>query len=236
MYGEGKSWGGRVPIGPRVMTVLSADGRIVRGSNLGGWNSSRPRWAAMGDWLGAPLAAPSVDAGVTGLVARWLRAFGPGTELDLKWWLGGTLGAVRRALAALGAVAVDLDGRTGWLLPDDLEPVAPVEPWAALLPPLDPTTMGWAERDWYLGSYRQLLFDTAGNGGTTMWWDGRIVGGWRQDEDGAVELQPLEDCGAEARRAFEAEAARLTAWFGGTRILPRFPSPLSRLVAESGPG
>jgi len=25
------------------------------------------------------------------------------------------------------------------------------EPWAALLPALDPTTMGWSERDWYVG-------------------------------------------------------------------------------------
>ena len=27
-------------------------------------------------------------------------------------------------------------------------------PWAALLPTLDPTTMGWKERDWYLGAAR----------------------------------------------------------------------------------
>jgi hypothetical protein len=56
---------------------------------------------------------------------------------------GATVAAVRRALADLHAVAIDLEGQTGYLLPDDLEPVGPVEPWAALLPPLDPTTMGW---------------------------------------------------------------------------------------------
>ena len=44
--------------------------------------------------------------------------------------------------------------------PDDLEPTEPVEPWAALLPPLDPTTMGWFERDWYLGPHKAQLFDT----------------------------------------------------------------------------
>ncbi len=52
-------------------------------------------------------------------------------------------------------------------MPDDLESIDPVEPWAALLPPLDPTTMGWKERDWYLGSYKEQLFDTAGNAGPT---------------------------------------------------------------------
>ena len=123
---------------------------------------------------------------------------------------------------------VDLDGQTGYLLPDDLEATDPVEPWAALLPPLDPTTMGWIERDWYLAPYKEQLFDTSGNAGPTVWWDGRIVGGWRQSDNGEVVLQMLEDVGAEGLRALEGEAARLTEWLGGTRVLPRFPSPLSK--------
>jgi hypothetical protein len=229
-YGEGKSWGGQVPIGPRVLTTLSAAGRIVRASNAGGWTISRHRWASMESWLGEELTQPSEADGVRGLVEQWLRAFGPGTVADVKWWLGSTVAAVRRALAELGAVEVDLDGRAGYVLPGDVEPVEPVEPWAALLPPLDPTTMGWFERDWYLGPHKAQLFDTTGNAGPTAWWDGRIVGGWRQDDAGAVVLQLLEDVGAEGLRAFEHEAARLTEWLGGTRILPRFPSPLSKLA------
>jgi Winged helix DNA-binding domain len=225
-YGEGKSWGGRVQIGPRVLTVLSASGRIVRATNSGSWTASRPRWAAMEAWLGEELPSiPDAD-GVRRLVELWLRAFGPGTEADIKWWLGSTLGAVRKAIAELDAVEVDLDGRTGYLLPDDLESEEPAEPWAALLPPLDPTTMGWQERDWYLGPYKPQIFDSAGNAGPTIWWDGRIVGGWRQTEDGEVALQLLEDVGADGREAIDAEAARLNEWLDGTRILPRFPSPL----------
>jgi Winged helix DNA-binding domain len=227
-YGEGKSWGGNISIGPRVLTVLSAAGRIVRATNEGPWYTSRPRWTSMEDWLGERLAPPSEAEGVAGLVERWLRAFGPGTAADLKWWLGSTVTAVRRALSDVGAVEVDLGGQTGYLLPDDLDPPDPVEPWAALLPPLDPTTMGWYERDWYLGPHREQLFDTAGNAGPTIWWDGRTVGGWRQDEAGAVVLQMLEDVGADALRAIENEAARLTDWLAGTRVLPRFPSPLFR--------
>jgi Winged helix DNA-binding domain len=230
-YGEGKSWGGRVPVGPRVLTTLSAAGQVVRASNDGAWNVSRPRWAAMTSWLGEALAPSSEAEGVAGLVERWLRAFGPGTGADLKWWLGSTVAAVRRALADVRAVEVELDGQTGYVLPDDLDGTEPVEPWAALLPPLDPTTMGWFERDWYLGPHREQLFDTSGNAGPTVWWDGRIVGGWRQDAGGAVELQMLEDVGADAMRVLEQQAAELTEWFGGTRVLPRFPSPLSRATA-----
>jgi Winged helix DNA-binding domain len=233
--GKGKSWGGMMPVGPRVLTILSTQGRIVRGPNDGRWMVSRPRWAAMERWLGEPLAPPAEAEGVAGLVGRWLRAFGPGTEADIKWWLGSTLTAVRAALADLDTVAVELEsGSTGYLLPDDLEPVESVEPSAALLPPLDPTTMGWKERDWYLGPHRAQLFDTAGNAGPTLWWDGRIVGGWFQREDGEIVLQLLEDVGANGLAALEREPARLTEWLGGIRVLPRFPSPLSKTGAAKG--
>jgi len=225
-YGEGRSWGGQVSVGPRVLTVLSAEGRILRASNDGGWNTSRPRWASTAAWLGEEIAPMIAAEGVAGMVAAWLQSFGPGTAADIKWWLGSTVTAVRQALADLGAVEVELDGKPGCVLPDDLDPADPVAPWAALLPSLDPTTMGWYERDWYLGPYKQQLFDTNGNAGPTMWWDGRIVGGWRQTETGEVVLQALEDIGSEATSAFEQEAARLTEWLGGTRVLLRFPSPL----------
>ena len=227
-YGEGKRWGGKVSVAPRVLTILSASGLIVRASNDGAWTASRPRWASMDSWLGAPLAPPPEQEGVATLVEAWLRAFGPGTEADLKWWLGSTLRAVRAALAELDAVEVDLDGRTGYLMADDLEPIDAVDPWAALLPPLDPTTMGWTEREWYLGPHKARLFDTAGNAGPTLWWEGRIVGGWRQDQEGAVVLQLLDDIGSDGESALEAEAARLTAWLDGVKVLPRFPSPLSK--------
>ena len=130
----------------------------------------------------------------------------------------------------------DLDGRTGYLLADDLDPPEPIEPWVALLPPLDPTTMGWFERDWYLGGHRVQLFDTNGNAGPTVWCDGRIIGGWRQGESGEVVVQLLEDPGADQRAAIDAEAERLTAWFAGTRVLPRFPSPLSKDLEHRSPG
>jgi len=235
-YGEGKSWGGQVAVGPRVLTTLSASGHIVRASNDGAWTTSRPRWALISSWLGKEISPQPEEEGVARLVEGWLRVFGPGTATDIKWWLGSTVAAVRRALAALGAVEVELDGQTGYLLGDDLEATDPVEPWASLLPPLDPTTMGWFEREWYLGDYKAQLFDTTGNAGPTAWWDGRIVGGWRQgdSDSGEVVLQMLEDVGEEGLRALEHEAARLTEWLGGTRVLPRFPSPLSKAVAGEG--
>src|SRR5699024_4700928 len=105
---------------------------------------NRPTWTLMTDWLEAAPEPLTARAGYAELVRAWLGRFGPGTEADLVWWLGATKTAVRQALADVGACQVGLEsGSPGWLLPEDLEPEPEVEPWAALLPTLDPSTMGW---------------------------------------------------------------------------------------------
>jgi hypothetical protein len=232
-YGVGKAWGGKASIGPRVLTTLSAGGRIVRASNNGTWTTSRPRWTTLEGWLREPLAVLDETDARAELVRLWLRTFGPGTLQDVKWWLGSTLRAVRTALADVGAVEVDLHGQPGYLLPDDLDPSEPVDPWAALLPALDPTTMGWFDRDWYLAPHRVEVFDSNGNGGPTAWWDGRIVGGWRQTPSAEVVVDLLEDVDDHARRCLEREAGRLTDWLDGVRVANLFPSPLSKRPAAT---
>lgn len=225
-----EKWGGPIPIAPRVLTWLGARGDLVRGVNGGHWRTSRPQWTPMADWLGEVPDPWDERAGYAELVGRWLARFGPGTETDVVWWLGATKAAVRRALADLAAVEVSLDGGgTGWVLPDDVEPEPSVEPAAVLLPVLDPTTMGWKERAFYLDAGdAPYLFDTAGNGGTTAWWDGRVVGAWVQDDDGRVRLVLRADVGAAARRALEVEADRLSDWLGGQVIASVYKSRLMK--------
>ncbi len=229
----GKAYGGTFPVAPRLLGALAAGGLILRGDNDGGWHVSRPRWTLtehwLGEWVGEQGPRPDVATGYRVLVERWLRAFGPGTETDLVWWLGATKGAVRQALGELGAVEVALRVGTGYLLPDDLEDVPAPEPWAALLPVLDPTTMGWKQRGFYLAEEDvPHLFDVNGNAGTTAWWDGRVVGCWVQDDDGVVRVLLRTDVGAEGRVALEAEAERLTGWLDGHRVGTVYPSALMR--------
>ena len=118
------------------------------------------------------------------------------------------------------------------MLADDVEPTPAPAPWIAFLPALDPTTMGWQQRAWYLGDHGKALFDTNGNAGPTVWCDGRIIGGWAQRKDtGEVVFRLLEDAGADVAAAVEAEAARLTGWLGTVRVTPRFPTPLQRQLS-----
>ncbi|EGD54369.1 winged helix DNA-binding domain-containing protein [Gordonia neofelifaecis] len=228
MRDEHKSYGGPSPMLPRLLNYLAARGDVVRGVNAADWHRSRPTWTSMETWLGEPLAHVEPPVGHAELIERWLRQYGPGTETDLVWWLGTTKSAVRKALASLPVTEVELDsGAVGYLMSDDLAQVEPVEPRALLLAGLDPTTMGWKERDFYLGGHGPQLFDRNGNGGQTAWWDGRIVGGWVLADDG-VRVIPLEDLPADASRAFAERADELSHWLGEDRPTPGFPSPLMR--------
>jgi hypothetical protein len=134
----------------------------------------------------------------------------------LRWWTGWTLRDVRAAVARVAAVEVDMDGARGLALPDDLAPTKKPAPWVALLPALDPTTMGWKDRDWYLGPHRPLLFDSSGNAGPTIWVNGRIAGGWAVRPSGEVVTKLLEDVGRDAKKAVAVEAERMTSVLEGT--------------------
>jgi len=214
-----KPWDRPVPVAPWVLTHLGLEGKVLRGRNAGHWRLNKPTWTTAEDWLGVAAEPLGEAEGYAALVRSWLSTFGPGTAADIQWWLGSTKTAVTRALADLDAVEVELDdGTTGWVHPSD-EGTGPVEPWAALLPTLDPTVMGWKSREFYLDpAHVPYLFDTNGNAGTTAWWDGRIVGCWVQDPEGVVRLSLLEDVGPDGLAALEHEARRLTDWLDGTVI------------------
>jgi hypothetical protein len=229
-FGAGR-WEVEQSAGARVLPQMAMEGRLVRGRPRGTWISPQFRWVTTEDWLGAPIEDVDPAAAQATLLGRWLAAFGPATETDIRWWAGWTAREARAALAATPHAKVDLGGSTGYVLADDLEPTSPPEPAAALLPTLDPTTMGWKGRDWYLGPHGRTLFDSNGNAGPTVWWDGRVVGGWSQRRDGEIVVGLLEDVGRDARAAIDAQAERLAAWVGDARFSPGFLPPFQRQLA-----
>ena len=233
-FGEGKSWGGSVGLSTRVLFLLATEGRIVRTRPLGSWTSGQYRWAPVERWLdGGIEPMPAADARAA-LLRRWLWAFGPATLTDVRWWTGWTARLATSTMTAVGATEVRIasDPEPGWVLPDDLAVEPAPGPWVALVPSLDPTTMGWKRRDWYLGAHTEHLFDRNGNAGPTIWADGRVVGAWAQAGDGTVRTRVLERVHQRTARAIEAERRDLQSWLGDTRVRPRFRAPLERELSE----
>jgi Winged helix DNA-binding domain len=231
VFGEGTAWAGEVGLSTRVLFLLAAEGRIVRTRPRGTWVSGQYRWAELETWLGTSLPTVGPAQARADLLTRWLWTFGPGTLTDIRWWTGWTAAQTKATLADVDAEGVDVGGTQGFVLPDDTGPVERPDPWARLLPGLDPTTMGWKERDWYLGPHADQLFDRNGNAGPTVWANGRVIGGWTQTADGRVVVRLLQTADRRTRALVEDERERLEAWFGGTRVVPRFRTPLERTLA-----
>jgi DNA glycosylase AlkZ-like len=233
LMAQGKPYQATQNVTSRVLLLLGAQGHIVRGSPTGSLLSQRYRWALAEQWLPPVRETPPPGQARAELARRWLRAFGPAPLADLRWWTGWTAAEVKQAVADLHGCEVDLDAAAGVALPSDVERAdldgsSPDGPWAALLPALDPTVMGWSDRGWFLGGHERFLFDRSGNAGPTVWLDGRVVGGWAQRRDGEIAVRLLEDVGADAAALVDAEAARLRRWLGALRVTPRFRTPLER--------
>ncbi|WP_167158735.1 winged helix DNA-binding domain-containing protein [Streptomyces sp. MBT27] len=229
----GKPYESRVRISNKVLTVLAAEGRIRRGRPRGTWASATFRWTLTEPHPQLPAEQARVE-----LATRYLAAFGPVTLDDITWWTGWNLTATRTALAGTGAVEVDLGHAVGYVLPGDpvLGPSqgTRTERAVSLLPTLDPTAMGWRDRDWYLdAAHAAELFDRNGNICPTVWCNGRIIGGWRQRADGQIVTELLTaDTDRCLRTAIAVEAERLTAFLGGLRISPHVRTPLMGRLSQ----
>jgi hypothetical protein len=75
-FGEGTKWAGVQGVSTRVLFLLGAQGRIVRGRPRGSWTSSQYRWSTTQAWLPAGVTEMTPEAARTELVRRWLRSFG----------------------------------------------------------------------------------------------------------------------------------------------------------------
>lgn len=225
----GKAYDVRRAVTSQVLTLLGAEGRIVRGRPLGSWTSRQHTWEPASAWWPDGLEQVEPTEARARLAEQYLRRFGPATETDVAWWTGWAKGTTRTALDA-----VDTVPRAGGLvLADDDETTDDAPPTAVLLPALDPTPMGWKQRAWFLPADSSALYDTYGNIGPTLWWGGEVVGGWAVRPDGSIATELLADRGADARQAVEAAAQALALRLAGTVVVPSFRTPLERRLSTS---
>lgn len=211
----------------RALLLAALNGIVVRTRPQGSWIASNYIWDTASRWGLPALTGQEPAQGAAAILARVLDRFGPCTLTDLKWWTGWTLTMTRKSLADIAAVEVGLEsGATGWMNAGDVGPVGDPGPWVALLPGLDPTTMGWKERDWYLAAdVATHVFDRNGNAGPTIWVDGHIVGGWAQRSNGEIAFDLHRELTEDHQRMLEDATDRLIAFLGDARFSVRFPSP-----------
>jgi hypothetical protein len=181
------------------------------------------------EWLARPIVPnpdpAAADAALGRLICRYLTVFpGSSREMIARWWGGGRLAAVTRALNLLPdpVVAVDVEGTRGLVLEADvgaLEAVSPEHP-ARMLPGFDPFTnelprrvtsvLGAADHD--------RVHRMAGWVTPIVVVDGRIAGTWAIEDGkagaGTVVVQPFGRWRGGARKELEPEVDRIAGFLG----------------------
>ena len=223
----GKSYGGNNPIAPRVLTQLGVEAKIVRGRNGGHWRTARPQWTAMATWLGRgagagqgargvrragpPLArAPSGPAPrptSSGGSARPRAPYAPRSPTSPRSRSGST--AARPAGCCPTTLDPEPDGRAVGGAAAGARPDGDGLEGARLLP----------RRRTARCSSTPTATPAPPPGGTA----GSSAAGCRTPT-GSSSLNLLEDVGADARAALDAEADRLTGWLDGHRVSTVYPS------------
>lgn len=213
----------------RVLNLMGFMGIAVRARPIGTWASGQYRWTLADRWLGGPIPHDDSTTAAATIVDRYLRAFGPASMVDICWWTGWSKRVTVNAIEAAGGEIVNGDDGELWVAQGDSAHDPKPRPWVALLPSLDPTVMGWKQRQWYLRpDHAPTLFDRNGNAGPTVWADGRVVGAWAQTRSGEIAHRLLEPLSPEHESLLHDEIERLQSFVDDTRFTIRFPSPLSR--------
>jgi hypothetical protein len=187
----------------------------------GVWGASgQATWATVESWLGRPVGAESIEAGLEEMVLRYLAAFGPATVNDVQaWcWLTRLREVVERLRPRLRTFR-DEAGNELFDLPDAPRPDPETPTPPRFLPEYDNVLLSHADRTRVMSADRTIPL-LPGNGGVsgTLLVDGFFQGVWKIARRGgaATLLVELFESVAERDRAeVEEEGARLLAFVAG---------------------
>jgi hypothetical protein len=150
-----------------------------------------------------------------------------------RWWGGGRMTAVNRALARVpDAIAeVEVDGSRGLVRREDLDALAAVSPQheVRLLPGFDPFTNELPRRVHAVlpDPHHDRVHRTAGWVTPIVVVDGRVAATWEigNGKNGTVEVQPFHRLSSSATKQLKAEVDRVAA-FLDRRLTAAVAAPL----------
>ncbi len=223
--------GGTVNIAA-LITLLSAEGSLLRDRPRGGWQDRRYTYVPLSKALpDVSLDSITGDNALIELMRQYVRAFGPVTKRDAAWWSGVGVTRVKWALRHLEdeIVEVSLDDSEEIHLmhatdTDELTSATLMEgPEVSFLPSFDPLTMGYAERGRYVADeHRPFVFDRSGNVTSVVLVNGKVIGVWdiAEKDSPTVIVTLFQEADAGVREAIERRAGELGRfWFGEDALL-----------------
>ena len=198
-------------------------GRLVFGPSEGRNVAFVDPSAWLGRQIGPADDAAEADRALARIIARYLAVFpGSSRAMIARWWGGGRLAAVTRALRLVpdGLVEVDVEGTRGLVRAVDVGALDAATPDHAvrLLPGFDPFTNELPRRvDSVLGdTHHDRVHRTAGWVTPIVVIDGRVAGTWEiangRAGAGTIAVWPFGRWRGGARRELGPEVERIAAF------------------------
>jgi uncharacterized protein YcaQ len=188
-------------------------------------DGQRVRFTSPRSWLGIETDGPAPEEARRHVVRRFLAGYGPASRDEVsRWWGALSPARTEAVIRSLGdeVVTIDVEGTPAWVLTEHEDAVASAEPTRSvrLLPGFDQYVIGSTKHSAQLmpGHFRDRVHRQAGWVSPVLAVDGRIEGVWNHStarKGVSVTVEPFTARPAWVRKAAEAEAERLAAFFGG---------------------
>jgi len=178
------------------------------------------------DWNDLPVEKAELE-----LLRRYLRAHGPATVRDFALWTYMTAPDSREIWARLEPemAPVDVDGRIGWVLREDLPALRRSkldEPVIRLLPSFDAFLLGVKDKSHLVDlAHYKRVYRPQGWLSPVLLVDGRVVGVWSHERKGdrlSVRITPFSRLSPMVRSHIREEADDLGRFFGARGRSIRF--------------
>ncbi len=210
------SWGGAVK-------EACLEGRACFGPDQG----REITFVRVDQWLALAEPPPedSINAAAR-LMRQYLRSYGPATLRDFCSWSGlkARDSAPIWARLKVELVEVRIEGRTAWILREDLDELRNAtidDGQVRLLPSFDPYMLGHHDKSHLVDDpHYKAVFRKAGWLSPIVLARGRVVGVWSLERKAGrllVAVHPFGRLSRPAREAIELEAASLGRFFGAAR-------------------
>ncbi|MCG8569324.1 MAG: winged helix DNA-binding domain-containing protein [Spirochaetes bacterium] len=175
-----------------VLNLMGDLGLLVRGEPEGSWKSNTHRYYLWQDFFPhIDLESYSVEEAKIKLILKYIQAFGPVTMEDICWWMRTNKTSVKKVIQQhkknIIEIKVDNEVDTFYMIQSEYHKLLDMEETDSeeiiILPVLDPYIMGYKKRKRFVSpDLLDFLYDRGGNGTSTIFYRGKIIGVWDKDE------------------------------------------------------
>ena len=236
-----------------IVSIMCDEMLLIRGKPLKSWRDRRVYYAPFETYFpDIDLNQYSETKAIQILIEKYIKTYGPVTEEDVAWWLGTTKTKVKKALSTikpyLEMVKIEGSNFNYFLYKNELDSIEPpsseTETIINVLPGLDPYIMGYKNRERYVANnFYDYVFDSTGNGTTTILINGSVSGIWDfiEKQEPLIKIYIFKETKSKIMEAIKAECQKLGTFLSGkdvrvkecTKMVPltkqtrgRFMSPL----------